>query len=102
MIGIGDTVILKNLDTDEVEQYTIVPTFHNYKPVGYDIRKGNNFGDVIYRDELLSDSDVENGIILSECELAKKLLGRYEGGTITLIGDDLKPHKYKIIKIIEE
>ena len=98
-VEVGDTVSVCNIKTNERETYTITPTYHTQKPIGFSLERGNNFGRTIYKDELLNGSDLENGIILSESDLAKKLLGTYLNSTVLLIDDNLEECKYKIIDI---
>lgn len=98
-VEIGDTVSICNTKTNEIETYTIEPTYYTQIPAGFSGERGNNFGKIIYKDELLNNSDLKNGIILSESEFAKRLLGSYLNSALILIDDNLKDCIYKIIDI---
>ncbi len=98
-VEIGDTVSIRNVKTNEIETYTIIPTYHTQKPVGFSGERGNNFGKIVYKNELLSNSDLEKGMILSESELAKRLLGLYLNSTLLLFDENLEECIYKIIEI---
>lgn len=98
-VEVGDAVTICNTKTNKIETYTIEPTYHTQIPIGFSGERGNNFGKIIYKDELLNNSDLEKGIILSESEFAKKLLGSYLNSILLLIDDSLEECTYKIIDI---
>lgn len=98
-VEVGDTVSIYNTNTSEIETYTIEPTYHTQIPIGFSVERGNNFGTVVYKDKLLSNSDLQKGIILSESKFAKKLLGSYLNSTLLLFDDNLESCIYKIIDI---
>ena len=98
-VEIGDTVSICNLKTNATEKYTIIKTYYTPKLVGFDVQRGDGFGSVIYRDELVDYSNLEEGKILSESEIAKKLLGSSLNSIILLNDDNEKACQYKIIDI---
>ncbi len=98
-IEIGDTVSILNLKNDILETYHILPTYHIQNPIGFSTKRGNGFGSIIYKDELLSESKIEDGIILSESAIAQKLLGCYLNSTIVLFDENLNECMYKVIDI---
>ena len=95
-VEIGDTITVRNLKTNEKEKYTIIPTYHDYKPISFYAARGNKFGEYIYKDELLTHSDLEKGQILSESDLAKKLLGSYMYSKVLLIDENFEECMYEI------
>ena len=98
-VEIGDTVSICNGKTNEIETYTIEETYHTQTPIGFSTKRGNDFGRIVYKDELLNNSDLDKGIILSESEFVKKLIGSYLNSTILLIDDNLEKCVYKIVDI---
>ena len=98
-IEIGDTVLIHNTKNNIIEEYTIAPTYHEWKIIGTDVTKGKNFGRTIYQDVLASKSDIKNGIILSESDLAKKTIGLSIGSTFLFLDEDLKEIEYTIVDI---
>ena len=98
-VQVGDSVSIKNLKTGEIENYTILPTYHTQKPVGFSVKRGNDFGRILYEDELLSSSNLDNNEILSESDLAQKLIGTYLDSKVLLIDDNLEECLYQIIDI---
>ena len=98
-VEIGDTVSICNNKNNITEEYTIVPTYHTQKIVGSVVTRNKDFGRAIYKDTLLNNSDIENGIILSESDLAKKIIGLSIGSTFSFIDDEMKEANYKIVDI---
>ena len=98
-VKIGDTITILNTQNNQTEKYTIVPTYHEQKIIGTDVTRGENFGRAIYKDIITSESDVENGIILSESDFAKKLIGSRINSKFTLLNDELNEVTYQIIDI---
>lgn len=97
-VSAGDTVTLKKLVNGAIEKYTIKQTYYTSKPIGISKTK-YNFGTPLYKDELISNSDLENGVILSDSEFAKSLLGLKGHDRVFLIDDELNNCEYEIIKI---
>ena len=98
-VEIGDTVLIRNIITNITEEYTIVPTYHTQKIVGSIVTRNEDFGRGIYKDVLLSNSDIEKGIILSESNLAKKIIGLPIGCTFSFLDDEMKEADYQIVDI---
>ncbi len=98
-VEIGDTVYIYNMKTKIVEEYTIIPTYHGQKIVGTHVAKDSDFGRTEYKDILLNGSDIENGIILSESNLAKTLIGKELNSEISFLDEDLSETTYKIVEI---
>ena len=98
-IRVGDTVTIRNTETNDIEVYTIVPTLHVDVPKEIVSRRRFNNGGIIYKKELVSSSDLDKGKILSESLLAKKLIGSNLHDKIVLLDSNLKETVYQIIAI---
>ena len=98
-VEIGDTVYLYNTVTNKIEKITIIPTYTTYVPDSLSSKRGSDFGKIIYKKELLSESNIEEGEILSESPIAKKLIGAALNSFVTLIDDNLNEINYKIVDI---
>lgn len=97
-ICVGDTVYLLNLTNNQTEIYTIVPVFLEYKPVGIS-KDRYSFGEIIYKEVFISESNPELGKISELSDVAKELLNKSLNDIVSLYDENLNKCNYKIIRI---
>ena len=82
-VEIEDAVTIINVNTKEKIKYTIVRSLYDYKvivtDVGYD-----NFGVPFYAKIPINEYNIEEGIISSDCLVAKSLIGKRVGEIVKL------------------
>jgi len=101
VVEVGDTIIIININTNEKEKYTIMPTYRTAKPIGI-YRGKKNFGVIKSKPILITDNDVDAGEIISESPFAKALLGKKENEIVILKDENGKECEYKILSIIRK
>lgn len=92
-IDIGDVVYLVNIDNGEMEKYTIIRAYYEYRFLGTEVTH-ENFGTPYYQEVPISDIDPDNGIISSDSLVAKTLLFHQKGDIV-----ELPAGKFEIVKI---
>lgn len=97
-VEVGDSVTIENLKNNNIEEYTIIQAYYGAKPVGVN-RGPFSFGTIKYKDELINESDVDNGQILSDAPFAQVLLGLSKGDIFITKDENAEDSEYRLISL---